>query len=214
MMIGLAIMGLFLVGGLFPDQSVLTQVADLIKAHIQNIPKERWADTLADIQNFPDRFSPDLVSGIQSLLRDNWQSKLHLVSYEGTVNAERIVPAVILLSLPVGIRGFMLIAFVAAALSSFNASVNMTTGNSEHQPDLGLDHDGTWRRARHTIVDEVLLVAFQRWRICNRHDGGDRRRDCADRPVARPPRVAAVCACLHGIAHRDHSWNVPHRTDG
>ena len=128
MMIGLAIMGLFLVGGLFPDQSVLAQVADLIKAHIQNIPKERWADTLADIQNFPDRFSPELVSGIQSLLHDNWQSKLHLVSYEGTVNAERIVPAVILLSLPVGIRGFMLIAFVAAALSSFNASVNMTTG--------------------------------------------------------------------------------------
>ena len=127
MMIGLAIMGLFLVGGLFPDQSVLTQVADLIKAHIQNVPKERWADTLADIQNFPDRFSPELVSGIRSLLHDNWQPKLHLVSYEGTVNAERIVPAVILLSLPIGVRGFMLIAFIAAALSSFNASVNMTT---------------------------------------------------------------------------------------
>ena len=128
MMIGLAIMGLFLVSGLFPDQAVLSQVAELIKAHIQNIPKERWADVLADIQNFPERFSPDLVQGIQSLLHDDWQSKLHLVSYEGTVNAERIVPAVILLSLPVGIRGFMLIAFVAAALSSFNASVNMTTG--------------------------------------------------------------------------------------
>jgi SSS family solute:Na+ symporter len=128
MMIGLAIMGLFLVSGLFPDQTVLSQVADLIKANIQSIPKERWADTLADIQNFPERFSPDLIQGIQSLLHDNWQSKLHLVSFEGTVNAERIVPAVILLHLPVGIRGFMLIAFVAAALSSFNASVNMTTG--------------------------------------------------------------------------------------
>lgn len=128
MMIGLAVLGLFLVSGLFPDQTVLAQVADLIKAHVQNIPKERWADTLADIQNFPGQFSPELIRGIQSLLHDDWQSKLHLVSYEGTVNAERIVPAVILLYLPVGIRGFLLIAFVAAALSSFNASVNMTTG--------------------------------------------------------------------------------------
>ncbi len=128
MMMGLAVLGLYLVNGLFPDQTVLAQVSDLIKTNFDGIPKERWADTLADIQNVPERFSPELIRGIQSLLHDDWQSKLHLVSYEGTVNAERIVPAVILLYLPVGIRGFLLIAFVAAALSSFNSSVNMTTG--------------------------------------------------------------------------------------
>jgi solute:Na+ symporter, SSS family len=127
MMIGLAVMGIFLVGDLFPDQAVITQVADLIKTHIGNVPKERWTDVLSEIQNFPDHFPPALVHGIQSLLHENWQSKLHLVSYEGTVNAERIVPAIILLYAPAGARGFMLIAFVAAAFSSFNASVNKTT---------------------------------------------------------------------------------------
>jgi solute:Na+ symporter, SSS family len=127
MMIGLAVMGILLVGSLFPDQTVMTQVADLIKAHVGHVPKERWADVLSDIQNVPNQFPPALVHGIQSLLHEDWQSKLHLVSYEGTVNAERIVPAVILLYLPVGVRGFMLIAFVAASLSSFNASVNKTT---------------------------------------------------------------------------------------
>jgi len=127
MMIGLAVMGIFVVGNLFPDQTVLTQVADLIKVHVGYIPKERWADVLSDIQNVPNQFPPALVQGIQSLLHEDWQSKLHLVSYEGTVNAERIVPAVILLYLPAGARGFMLIAFVAAGLSSFNASVNKTT---------------------------------------------------------------------------------------
>jgi Na+/proline symporter len=127
MMIGLAVLGLFLVNSLFPDQTVLAQVSELIKANYHALPKERWADMLADIQNFPERFSPELIRGIQALLHDDWQSKLSLVSFEGTVNAERIVPAVILLSLPVGIRGFLLIAFVAAALSSFNASVNTTT---------------------------------------------------------------------------------------
>jgi len=128
MMIGLAVLGLFLVNGLFPDQSVTAQVADVIKTHVQGVSKERWADTLADIQNVPGMFPSQVIGGIQSLLNDDWQTKLHLVSFEGTVNPERIVPAVILLSLPVGFRGFLLIAFIAAALSSFNATVNTTTG--------------------------------------------------------------------------------------
>lgn len=47
-----------------------------------------------------------------------------MLSYNGTVNPERIVPAVILFDLPTGVRGFLVIALIAAAFSSFNSSVN------------------------------------------------------------------------------------------
>lgn len=127
MMIGFAVLGLFSVNGLFPDQAILAQAADLIKSHVPGVPKEHWADLLAELRNSPDRFSPALIDGLRGLFHGDWQSKLHLLSFEGTVNTERIIPAVILLLLPTGLRGFLLIAFVAAALSSFNASINMTS---------------------------------------------------------------------------------------
>ncbi|MGB2870160.1 MAG: sodium:solute symporter [Bacteroidota bacterium] len=128
MMIGLAVLGLLLVNGLFPDQAVLAQAAVLIKTHVPGSPKEHWADLLAELRNSPEHFSPVLIDGLKGIFHGDWQSKLHLLSFEGTVNTERIVPAVILLLLPTGLRGFLLIAFVAAALSSFNASINMTSG--------------------------------------------------------------------------------------
>jgi hypothetical protein len=100
--------GFFLVDGMFPDQSVLTQAADVIKVHVGNVSRERWTDLLAEIRNFPERFSPELIQTIKAILVDDWQSKLHLLSYEGTIKTELIVPAVILFYLPVGLRGFLL----------------------------------------------------------------------------------------------------------
>jgi SSS family solute:Na+ symporter len=127
MMMGLAILGMLMVSHLFPDQAVLANAAESIKRDVPGITKEHWGDVLTEIHNAPERFSPALIEGLKGLLQGDWQSKLHLLSFEGTINPERIVPAVILLYLPVGFRGFLLIAFVAAAISSFNSSVNMTT---------------------------------------------------------------------------------------
>jgi Na+/proline symporter len=126
MMIGFAVLGLFLVNSFFPDQTVLMQTADLIKSHL-HVSQERWTDVMLNIGSRPESYPPELINGIKGILHDDWQTKLHLLSYYGTINAEQIVPAVILFNIPMGLRGIIFIAFIAAALSSFNSNVNSTT---------------------------------------------------------------------------------------
>jgi len=128
MMMAFAILGLFLVRDIFPDQSVLTQAAELIKSHCPDVEQSRWADVTAGITLNPENYSPQLVDGLKSILQDNWQNKMHLISYEGTVNPERILPAVILFNIPAGCRGLILIALLAASMSTFDFIVNMTAG--------------------------------------------------------------------------------------
>ena len=43
------------------------------------------------------------------------------------MDPERILPAVLLLAVPVGLRGLLLVALLAAAMSTFNAIANATT---------------------------------------------------------------------------------------
>ena len=92
MMIGFAVLGIFLVNGLFPDQTIITQAAVLIKAHIHNVTRENWTESLTNIINFPGNYPAELINGLKGMLKDDWQSKLHLVSFDGTINTERIVP--------------------------------------------------------------------------------------------------------------------------
>jgi Na+/proline symporter len=128
MMMGFAILGLFLVKDLFPDQAVLLQAADLIKQHIGEIDQSRWADVLAGIMNNPQEYPKELIAGLGNLLGDDWVTRLHLLSFEGTVNPERILPAVILFNIPKGLRGMLLVALIAASMSTFDSTVNKTTG--------------------------------------------------------------------------------------
>ncbi len=128
MMMAFAILGLFLVKDIFPDQSVLAQAAELIKTHFPDIEQSRWADITAGITLNPENYSPQLVDGLKAILQDDWQHKLHLVSFEGTVNPERILPAVILFNIPAGCRGLILVALIAASMSTFDFIVNMTAG--------------------------------------------------------------------------------------
>ncbi|MCE5250544.1 sodium:solute symporter [bacterium] len=127
LMISFVVLGLFLVKDLFPDQGVLIQAADLIKNHFGAIDKSRWADVLSGVIHYPERY-PDLVSGLSNILGQNWTSKLQLLSYEGTINPERILPAVILFDIPMGFRGMILIALIAACMSTFDSTVNKTAG--------------------------------------------------------------------------------------
>ena len=112
---------------LFPDKSVMLQAAELIKSSVTNISPERWPDVLSGIMNTPEKYSPEFIYGLKSLFQSNWHSKLHLFSYDGTVNPERILPAVILFNIPIGIRGLLLVALIAACMSSFDSHVNKTS---------------------------------------------------------------------------------------
>lgn len=128
LMMSFVVLGLLLVKNLFPDQTVLVQAADLIKSHAGAVPQNEWPELLARIMNHPQAFSQELIGGLTQLLGSDWGSKISLLSYYGTVDPERILPAVLLLNIPVGLRGLLLVAFLAAAMSTFNAIVNATTG--------------------------------------------------------------------------------------
>jgi Na+/proline symporter len=128
MMIAFAILGLFLTKDLFPDQSVLIQAADLIRQHIGDIDPSRWEGVLSGIINNSQNYASELTAGLKQLLGENWQTSLHLLSYNGTVNSERILPAVILFNIPMGFRGMILVALIAASMSTFDSTVNTTIG--------------------------------------------------------------------------------------
>ena len=128
LMMGFVVLGMFLIKDIFPDQTVLAQAASLIKQHVGAIEQPRWAALLCEIMNHPDRFPPALISGLQNLLGADWAQKLSLLSYGGTFDPERILPAVILFYIPMGVRGLLLVALLAAAMGMMNAFINMTTG--------------------------------------------------------------------------------------
>jgi hypothetical protein len=127
-MMSIVVLGLILVQGLFPDQTVLSQAAELIKAKAGAVPQNQWPDLLARIMNHPQAFPRELIDGLAQILGQDWSSKLSLVSYYGTVDPERILPAVLLMSIPIGLRGLLLVALLAAAMSTFNAIINSSTG--------------------------------------------------------------------------------------
>jgi solute:Na+ symporter, SSS family len=129
LIMGFAVLGLFLVKDLFPDQSVLTQAAMLIKQHLPAIEKTQWAEAISDIIHHQQNYAPELITGLQSLMGEaDWVQKLQLLSFEGTVNPERILPAVILYNIPQGFRGLILVSLLAASMSTFDTTVNGTTG--------------------------------------------------------------------------------------
>jgi Na+/proline symporter len=129
LMIGIAVMGLYLVNDLIPDQSKMTQAADLIHANFPDTGKPNWGTLISNISNSPDKYSPEMIDGLKGFLGENkWIEKMNLLSFEGTVNPEKILSAVLMISVAKGMRGILVIALVAAALSTFGSWVNLATG--------------------------------------------------------------------------------------
>jgi hypothetical protein len=84
---------------------------------------------ISQIIHTPDQFPPALLEQLRVLLgEDTWTRKLLFVSYDGTVNPERILPGVIFLEVHESFRGFMLIAMLAASLSTFDSAAISTAG--------------------------------------------------------------------------------------
>lgn len=127
MMIAFAALGVLLVYNTFPDQTILSQAADIIKANTADVSGYQWPDLLANIIHSPAKF-PEITQQLQSLLGNDWQQKIPLLNFNGTVNAERILPAVIIYNIPMGLRGLIVVALIAASMSTFDASLNMATG--------------------------------------------------------------------------------------
>ncbi|MCP4379620.1 MAG: sodium:solute symporter [bacterium] len=129
MMMGIAVLGLFLVQGLFPDMGVVAQAGDLIHQHCPDVTQQEWGALISDLANNPDKFAPELIDGLKSLLgSEQYAEKLGLLSFEGTINPEKVLPSVLLITVGQGLRGLLVLALIAASMSTFDSTVNMATG--------------------------------------------------------------------------------------
>jgi len=125
MVMSFAVIGIYLVNDLFPDPNIIQDASLLIKTHMPLVTKSEWTTLLSQIVNSPGNFSPELIYGLQEILgQESWTSKLNLISFEGTVNPERIVPAVMLHKVASGMKGLLIVALMAAGISTFNNNVN------------------------------------------------------------------------------------------
>jgi hypothetical protein len=127
LMIGFAVLGLYMVGNLFPDQAIILKVHDAILAYDPGISQGMWHDLTARIAAQPEHYPPALVAQLQQLMGPNWTRKIHLVGYLGTINPEQILPAVLLNAVPAGLAGFIIVAMLAAMKGCLAGTVNGTS---------------------------------------------------------------------------------------
>lgn len=129
LMIAFAILGLFLVGSMFPAPDTIEQASLLIQQQIPDVTAATWHSVTYEIINNPAMFDPSLIAGLESLLGEQaWKDKLLMVGYHGSVDPERVMPAVLLNEIPAGLRGLLLVALIAASMSTFDSNVNMAAG--------------------------------------------------------------------------------------
>lgn len=124
LMIGFAVMGIYLVKSIYPDPTIVQRAAELIHAQHPETTAPFWHDLTSSIINSPTKYSPDLVNNLQTLLGPDWRGKLPLVGFHGTVNPEQILPAVLLNMVPTGLKGILVVAMFAAMMSCKNGLVN------------------------------------------------------------------------------------------
>jgi hypothetical protein len=123
-MIGYAVLGLFLVKDMLPDQTILAQAAILIKSQLPNVTSPGWPDALAGIMNNPSAYPAEFMGSLKALLGQDWIAKMHMLSFDGTVNAEKIMPAVLLYGIPAGLKGIIMISLIAAGMSTIDVTIN------------------------------------------------------------------------------------------
>ncbi len=128
LMIGCAILGIFLIHDKIPDQTILNDAAAIIKTEYPEVEEHQWDNKVSDIKNNTDNYSGDFIVNLQSILGDDWKDKLMLTNYKGNLNSEKILPAVIIHSIPAGLKGLILIALLAACMSTFDSNVNFAVG--------------------------------------------------------------------------------------
>ncbi len=126
MMMGYAILGLYLMNEMFPDAGVLSAAAAEIHQSLPGIPKAQWANTLSAIANSPASY-PELSRMLESILGGEWTAHLQYLSYEGTISAEKILPAVLLYMVPAGLKGLILVTLLAATMSTFDSTLNLAS---------------------------------------------------------------------------------------
>ena len=69
-MIAFAILGLFLVGSMFPAPDTIEQASLLVQQHIPDVTAASWHSVTYGIISNPGAYDPSLIAGLESLLGD------------------------------------------------------------------------------------------------------------------------------------------------
>ncbi len=128
LMLGFTVLGIFLVRDLFPDLTMVSDAAGIVKSYFPEVSKPQWPTLISEIKNHPGQQPVELIAQLKAALGDDWGRRLLLVGYEGNINPERILPAVVLFSIKEGFRGLLLIALIAASMSTFDSQANLSAG--------------------------------------------------------------------------------------
>lgn len=123
MMMGFAVCGLFLVNDVLPERARTAEAAAAIRIHAPQLAEGDWHNFTSVVTSYPARY-PELSRELEGALGARWREALPLVGYHGTVNPEQVLPAVMRHSLPSGLRGLVLVAMLAAMMSTLAGQVN------------------------------------------------------------------------------------------
>ncbi len=124
LMISFAALGIFLVAEMVPDQKNLAEVRTALMTEAPAISKDNWHAVTSGLAHHPESASPEFVGRMEELLGANWKSPLLLMGADGTVDPEMILPAVLIHSVPSGLRGFLMVSLVAALMGTLSGTVN------------------------------------------------------------------------------------------
>jgi len=124
MMIGFAVMGIFLIAQMLPTAEPAEKAAALIRNFHPQVGEAYWHDLTSAIVNSPSQYAPELVDDLHVTLGAQWREKLPLIGFNGTVNPEQILPAVLMHQIPTGLKGILIMAMLAAMMSTLNTAVN------------------------------------------------------------------------------------------
>ncbi len=124
LMISFAILGIYMVDRLLPDQNTTQAAAAIVRTAQPNLSESNWHGYTSHLVHHPETAPPGVVDQLKQALGPDWQSKLLLVGSHGTVNPEVVLPAVLLHSLKPGIRGLLVVSLLAAMMGVLTSNVN------------------------------------------------------------------------------------------
>ncbi len=124
LMIGFAILGIYWVSSAIPDNGVLSQATQAIRAADPSLTSSNWQLYTDHMVVHPETAPPGLVDQLKGILGPDWKSILPMVSPLGTVNPEVILPAVLLHQIPPGLRGLLIVALLSALMGALTGQVN------------------------------------------------------------------------------------------
>jgi len=124
LMISLAVLGIYLVHSSFAKPDAPQQAAAIVLENFPDVTAAKWHDVTSAIVETPDADEPQLAAELEAALGPEWRRRLPLVGVHGTVNPEVILPAVLAHKIPTGLKGFILVAMLAAMMSTHTGFVN------------------------------------------------------------------------------------------